>query len=146
MTPKSNQQQGKDPQTSQSEQLNTGWIKNGIDEQAIKWAEEFGKELNTGNDKQKLSTSQLRKFFGAIRRLQSKGFNYNSDKREILRLKPMLAYAKGKAEERNKGNKIALFYQEISKAIDAVKDENTFTNFIDLVEAIVAYHKAAGGK
>ena len=119
--------------------INTSWIKDGITKEAIEWAKKFGEELNEGKSEEKLTTSQIRKFFGALRNLQLKGYN----QRELLRLKVMLAYATGKAK---KNNRIKDFYKEIATAIDAVTDEKTFNNLVDIVEATVAYHKAAGGE
>ena len=55
-------------------------------------------------------------------------------------LKPKLAYAVGRAD---RNSKIKDFYLTISNLMDLVKDEKTFKNFIQVFEAIVAYHKAA---
>ena len=85
----------------------------------------------------KLTTSQLRKFFGEVKKQQT----------EFILLKPKLAYAVGRAKDQNA--KINDFYHVISKAIDCVKadthedSEKRFHNFIKVFEAIVAYHKAA---
>ena len=55
-------------------------------------------------------------------------------------LKPKLAYAVGRADGKNK---IVDFYKVISEAMSHVKDEAQFRNFVQIFEAIVAYHKAA---
>ena len=93
--------------------------------------------------KNKLTTNQLRKFFGEVKRLQMQGF----DKSSLLMLKPKLAYAVGRANKDNNQNspqpKINDFYRVISDAIDKVQDENNFKNFIQIFEAIVAYHKVS---
>lgn len=142
--------------------LNKDWVINGIDSSAIKWAERFGHHLadknirnNSGKKQQKeykgkmedisvahLTTSQLRKFFGEVRRIQNdlrlqKGEHL--DIQDIHLLKPRLAYQVGR--EKDKQAKIKDFYEQMSIAIDAVNSKTSFFNFIRLLEAIVAYHK-----
>ena len=85
----------------------------------------------------KLTTSQLRKFFGEVKRQQMSGY----DETDFVLLKPKLAYAVGRAKDANA--KINDFYFVISKAIDNVNSELQFKNFIKVFVAIVAYHKAA---
>ena len=115
---------------------------------SVDFAERFGKYLginDTFQDKNgreksldnKLTTSQLRKFFGEVKRQQMEGY----DTTRFILLKPKLAYAVGRAKERNA--KINDFYFVISNAIDRVRNEQQFKNFILIFEAIVAYHKVA---
>lgn len=85
----------------------------------------------------KLTTSQLRKFFGEVKRQQMSGY----EQTDFVLLKPKLAYAVGRAKDANA--KINDFYYVISNAIDNVSTEEHFKNFIKVFEAIVAYHKAA---
>ena len=85
----------------------------------------------------KLTTSQLRKFFGEVKRQQMSGY----DETNFVLLKPKLAYAVGRAKAPNA--KINDFYKVIANAIDKVHNEQQFKNFIKIFEAIVAYHKAA---
>lgn len=85
----------------------------------------------------KLTTNQLRKFFGEVKRQQMSGY----DVTDFVLLKPKLAYAVGRAKDENA--KINDFYWVISRAIDEVHNEHQFSNFIKIFEAIVAYHKAA---
>ena len=85
----------------------------------------------------KLTTNQLRKFFGEVKRQQMEGFNET----DFILLKPKLAYAVGRAKDPKA--KINDFYLVIANAIDRVKNEKQFKNFIQIFEAIVAYHKAA---
>lgn len=118
----------------------------------VDFAEKFGtylgtdeKGINPRNGRSttiaaKLTTSQLRKFFGEVKRQQMNGY----DETDFVLLKPKLAYAVGRAD---KNSKISDFFNVISKAIDLVlKSPNqklAFENFIQIFEAIVAYHKAA---
>jgi CRISPR-associated protein Csm2 len=85
----------------------------------------------------KLTTSQLRKFFGEIKRQQMEGYNPT----DFVLLKPKLAYAVGRRTDEYA--KITYFYEVIADAIDKVKKEEHFKNFIKIFEAIVAYHKVA---
>lgn len=89
----------------------------------------------------KLSTSQIRKFFGSIKRIQA---SFDKSKGEILLLEPKLAYAMG----RDKGkSKIKDLYTLLSPMIREIKEDKAkFQNFVSVLEAIVAYHKAAGGE
>lgn len=113
----------------------------------VEFAEKFGHYLGTDEmvldskfgkmkkAKGKLTTNQLRKFFGEVKRQQMQGYNET----QFVLLKPKLAYAVG----RDKGTtKIKDFYNVMTNAIDLVKDEQSFQNFIMVFEAIVAYHKA----
>lgn len=88
-------------------------------------------------DRAKLTTNQLRKFFGEVKRQQMSGYNET----DFVLLKPKLAYAVGRAKDPKA--KINDFYHVISSAIDQVYDEESFKRFIKIFEAIVAYHKAA---
>lgn len=91
--------------------------------------------------KEAMSTSQIRRFFGAIKRIQA---DFDHLKGEVILLEPKLAYAVG----RDQGNsKIVEFYKEISPLLKVInEDEKKFKNFVSIVEAIVAYHKVHGGK
>ncbi len=132
--------------------FNTNWISNGIEKQTIKWAEEFAKNRliirndrgrNQGrvNKDSSLTTSQIRKFFGEVKRIEALGYDENTT--DVLMLKPKLAYAAGRKS--NPRHAIHIFYKEIGKALDYVTNKEQFDNLIKILEAIVAYHKAAGG-
>lgn len=134
------------------------WIQVQIVEETTEWAKGFGEELNqpekeinqkTGKEfvkRKALSTSQLRKFFGELKRLET---DFERKSTEIVMLKPMLAYAVG----RDKGEtKISDFNEVLVRAIDSIRNsenrplEADFKRFVKLFEAIVAYHKFYGGK
>lgn len=143
-------------------------IRNEITDETIRFAERFGKHLaipktvettyinkKTGKEEKskktiekELTSSQLRKFFGEVKRQQMTGYVESS----FVLLKPKLAYAVGRAKsDSNKYEyyKIQDLYDVLAKAIDIVINKNTvdqnkaFRNFISIFEAIVAYHKAA---
>lgn len=118
-----------------------------ITQKTVKFAEEFGAHLAYKADrfdKTCLTTSQLRKFFGEVKRQQLMGYNPTS----FTMLKPKLAYAVGRAKQNTKGYlKIEDFYRVMADAIDKVEQapdkKKAFKNFITAFEAIVAYHKAS---
>lgn len=126
-------------------------IQNKVTDVTVQFAEEFGKYLAVDDfDAEPLTTSQLRKFFGEVKRQQMmREFNET----EFTMLKPKLAYAVGRAKQngkKNKAQKIEDFYNVITDAIDKVLNSTdrpkAFKNFITAFEAIVAYHKAAEKK
>ncbi|HAG16172.1 MAG TPA: type III-A CRISPR-associated protein Csm2 [Bacteroidales bacterium] len=121
------------------------WVTTQINSDTVNWASEFGRKLaknkldNRGQEirDSKLTTSQLRKFFGEVKRQQALGFNST----DFILLKPKLAYAVGRTKKAD--SCLHDFYKVMSLAIDTVKDEKHFKNFIKIFESIVAYHKAA---
>lgn len=111
---------------------------------AVEFAEELAKEIVSNY----MTTSQIRNFFGEVRRIQMKGIK--NEKVAFLLLKPKLAYAAKRHD--NKG--IRQFKDIITKSheiVMEVKDDEKkflerFKNFVDFLEAILAYHKVHGGK
>ena len=127
------------------DKLNTDWITNGITKESIIWAEKFAGHLakkppRGSREPSELTTSQLRKFFGELKRIQAIG--YEKKKVDFAMLKAKLAYASGRSISHNKPGKIEDFRTELSNGIDKVETDNHFKNFVNLTEAIVAYHKA----
>ena len=112
----------------------------------VQFAERFGKYLAEKEDQaEPLTTTQLRRFFGEVKRQQLTGY----DATEFVMLKPKLAYAVGRAKQngkRGKHQKIEDFYMVMAHAIDNVESSpdkpKAFKNFITAFEAIVAYHKS----
>lgn len=114
----------------------------------VNFAEQFGKYLATKDESTRedpLTTTQLRRFFGEVKRQQMTEFNET----EFVMLKPKLAYAVGRAKQSGrKGShqKIEDLYLVLSDAIDNVISSPNKAlardNFIKAFEAIVAYHKA----
>ncbi len=145
------------------EYIKVEYIRDGITEETVKFAERLGKHLakdgkhyetrfNSNEKKEKsvpveeskLTTSQLRKFFGEVKRQQMMGYKESS----FVLLKPKLAYAVGRVKDGKKYYKIQDLYNVLANAIDVVVSaetedkEKAFKNFISIFEAIVAYHKA----
>lgn len=88
----------------------------------------------------KVSTSQLRKFFGALKRIQA---DFDQMKGEVILLDAQLAYAVGRDISNGKqATKIKEFYDLIGPLLRAIQeDKKKFKNFVNVFEAIVAYHK-----
>lgn len=125
------------------------WLTEGIDQTAIAYAEKFGEYLANN----KLSTSQIRNVFGEVKRIQMKGRDNFADV-DVLLLKPKLAYAR--ARRAGIGNEAAQSAESLQKVLssgidqiftgDVSKKYDRFENFANFFEAVLAYHKANGGK
>ena len=135
------------------------WITKEITDEAIRYAHDFAKHLAKEHDEEDedgkvsvaLTTSQLRKFFGAVKSLQIAGVSQS--KTDLVMLKPKLAYAKGRVKQNKPGvdsYRISDFCDVMTEAIDYViksrdtEMERSFKNFVNFFEAVVAYHKVYG--
>lgn len=95
-------------------------------------AEALGRKLA-----KKLKTSQIRKVYGAVKKIQmSDAFNRN----DLIMLKPKLAYAAARKSE------VEDLKDTLTQAINHVDNSDKFKNFVDFFEAILAYHRAYGGE
>lgn len=124
--------------------FNPDWVTGDspIDDKVVNWTNSFGKHLAPQRkyDRDALSTSQIRKFFGEVKRIQSA---FDKKGNEVPLLKAKLAYAVGRA---NRSSKIKDFYEQVSSGITAVKTEDDFNRFVNICESIVAFHKYYGGQ
>lgn len=130
-------------------EFKTDWIKNEIDESTVTFAEQFGNHLCDKQSDGKLSkaamtTSQIRNIFGEIKRIQAKG--YLENKPSFLLIRPKIAYAEARAKAKQINSRMIDFRKVMDKAHLAVSSEKQFQNFVDFLEATLAYHKAAGGR
>lgn len=137
------------------------WISKKIDTDCIEFAEKFGDYLA----KNGLTTSQIRNVFGELKRIELKANieiikdeegkkqkifkdNIFEEETAFLLLKPKIAYA----AKRKGGDAMNKFKEEIDKAHKATFKENkevdagSFKRFCEFFEAILAYHKASGGR
>lgn len=113
------------------------WITNEASRDAVEYAEEMGKFMaNKG-----LTNSKIRSIYGEIKRIQMGGFE--NEKSSFCLLKPKVAYALGR-DDKNEGLK--LFKKIFDKASELVDNQKKYQNFCNLIEAILAYHKAYGGR
>ncbi|MBD1826791.1 type III-A CRISPR-associated protein Csm2 [Microcoleus sp. FACHB-61] len=126
--------------------LKDGQLRNYEIRQLVKEAELLGTYLK----EQELKTNQIRKFLDAVKRLkvklaQDKKESFSVIEDELFLLKPKLAYAAVRQQDR-RSNPVKPLSDVISEAIDKVKDSPDFYRLVQLIESIIAYHKAAGGK
>ncbi len=118
------------------------WVGNEINKETISFADAFGKFIAENE----LTTSQIRIAFGELRKIQMNGFN--QEKTSFLMLKAKLAYA---VKRHNKPG-LTEFYNLFSKTYDEVDTNNVvsgskqFDNLLQIIEAVLAYHKYHGGK
>ncbi len=109
----------------------------------VEWGEKIAQKLRNED----LTSSQIRNLFSQVRRIELSWFSNDeaeSQRRysELLRLKPRIAYQAARA-----GKAVQLLADVLIPAIDCVDgNRDYFQNFVDFFEAILAYHKALGGK
>jgi CRISPR-associated protein Csm2 len=118
-------------------QYNPEWITKGANRELVKYAENSGKFMAEN----KLTNSKIRSIYGEIKRIQMGEFE--KEKSAFILLKPKVAYALGR-DGNNEGLK--LFKLIFDRSSQDVADRKSFTNFCNFMEAILAYHKANGGK
>ena len=137
-----------------NQKMNPDWIQNGITDEAVEWTKSFGEFLQTDDSRNRgtkpLTTSQIRKFFGELKRIQADPQKYRE---EIPMLKAKLAYAVGREASTYRGQltyktKIKEFYEELELGINSIRKENSndLIRFVKIVESTVAFHKFYGGK
>jgi len=131
------------------------WVtkENAIDDAVVNWTNSFGNFLTKKKEDSRdwknninpLTTSQIRKFFGELKRIQA---DFDNKKGQVPLLKAKLAYAVGRdmGPKRAK-SKIKEFYEELTVGIEAVnQNKKNYARFVSIVESIVAFHKLHGGK
>jgi CRISPR-associated protein Csm2 len=114
-------------------------------ELTVRTAETLGKQLAEA----KLTTSQIRAVFGEVRQIEGMWSSSMDDKtkqqakRRLILLKPKMAYRARKEQGRGVEQLVGV----LSPAVDLVNnDDANFARFVEFFEAILAYHKANGGK
>lgn len=121
--------------------------------QALMTADESGAELVAFAQqtaevlvKQNLTRSQIRTIFTEVRQIEAAWGNKPDAARRLSMLKPKLAYQAARS------NSVDHLREVLSDAIDevlkatAAKRDQTFARFVELFEAILAYHRAQGGR
>ena len=102
-------------------------------ENFIALSEQFGKFCARNN----ISTSQIRAIFQVVKRLPE---SFETSKNELNLLRPRLAYQRGRFPQ------LSSLTDVIDSLIKKVKNDETLKGFKQFFEAIIAYHKAYGGK
>ncbi len=136
------QYQGNIPRTPSPEwerTFNADWIKKSITKECIEYTKDFGKFLSDKREGN-LTTSQIRMVYGELKRIQMKGFE--KEQTAFLLLRPKMAYA----DKRNESNGLKELKKVFDKAYQYVETSQHFYNFMNFMEATLAYHKAFGGK
>lgn len=115
-------------------------------EEIVREAESVAQQLA---QKDRVKTGQIRNFYSGITRMRTEYTSGNKENihRQLVMLKPKLAYAAGRQLAVK-----ATFYPKMRDAVDGVlqalpEDKNrAYDNFFMFVESIVAYHKFYGGE
>ncbi len=98
----------------------------------------------------KLKTTQIRKFLDAVNRLKAKisGMTQLPEdvKAELHLLRPKLAYAAARQATNSNSGPVEPLKRVLEAALKMDMDMEDFSRLVQLIEAIIAYHKAAGGK
>lgn len=113
-------------------------------QKTVEWAQRLAKALKAAE----LKSSQLRNIFGQVRQIEmswplndeQSGYAGQAN-RDLILLKPKLAYQAERVPA------VVALAEVLAMGIDLVEGNRMyFQRFVDFFEAILAYHKAEGGK
>ena len=143
----SRQRDGRDRGSSNRDQSNytlpSGVIEDGGDT-LVNAAEKLGNEISHRD--RGITTSQIRKVYSAVKKIQTKGqTDEKFQPNDLILLKPKLAYVAARAPRAREASTKKL-QSALTQAINRVDNSTKFKNFVDFFEATLAYHKAAGGQ
>lgn len=122
-----------------------GGLQNYKISQLVEDSEDLGELLF----RKKLKTNQIRKFLDNIKRFKvefarnKKDFDANKDQLNILRYH--LAYLAARQAKNDDPGPVEPLKKVLESAIKGVNELEDFERLVQLIEAIIAYHKAAGG-
>lgn len=94
------------------------------------------KEFGEGLAKNRVKTSQIRKIYSEVQKIHSMD---KDNQMRLQMLRPKLAYLKGRHIN------LSDLHDNFDKIIANIKTTEQLENFKNFFEAILAYHKAAGG-
>ena len=110
-------------------------------------ADALGRELK----KNGLTTSQIRALFGEVRQIEAQWSMGKENRQRALRrfilLKPKMAYRARKERVQAVQDLVAVLTPAVDEVLNSREEEQdrNFRHFVEFFEAILAYHKAAGG-
>lgn len=140
------QQKAAATQNEKPANIDNAILDDGIKANNIENLKAWGRYFADNNGGKKVSTSQLRKFFGEIKRIQA---DFDNCKMDLILLDPKIAYAVGRTKKdarQGESVKIEDFYKQMTPLISKInEDQAKFKRFVQVCEAIVAYHKQYGG-
>jgi CRISPR-associated protein Csm2 len=108
------------------------------------WGQKIGKALQRD-----LKAAQIRNIFGKVRQIEmnwSSGGSAQVAQRDLILLKPKLRY---QSERKREVESLAMLLIDAIDLVDAADEyeaRDKFQRFVDFFEAILAYHKAEGGR
>lgn len=118
-------------------------------ETLVRTAEQLGGELKDAG----LATNQIRSLFGEVRQIQAQwgigGDSRQRAARRLVLLKPKMAYRARRERGRAVQDLVSVLDPALTIVIsekDEKKQDDDFGRFVEFFEAILAYHRAAGGK
>lgn len=137
------------PQTPVPDRQEIDQIIGGDVEKLVTWADRLGRGLAQN---ERLTTAQVRSFFGTVRQIEAEvqpgeAELQDTTYRKLVLLKPKLAYQAQREINNRKGEGVLRLSEVLAPAIESVgRDAECFRHFVEFFEAILAYHKAAGGR
>lgn len=115
-------------------------------EMLVSYSDQLAEQLKDDD----LGTSQIRNIFSEVRRIESMWRSEGQGEaalRRLVLLKPKMAYqAARESKVRNLVKCLDEAIGYVEKAENLEQKEQRFNKFVELFEAILAYHKAKGGK
>ncbi|MDR3063035.1 MAG: type III-A CRISPR-associated protein Csm2 [Methanobrevibacter sp.] len=106
------------------------------------YADLIAKEFSgRGGDNKVLNTNQLRKFFGAIRDIESKEGDWEDIESQFYLLKPKLAVSAGRKLIPKKFHELMMTSMNKVDIGDSEVNLENFKTLVNFLEAIVAYRK-----
>lgn len=107
------------------------------------YADKIAKNFSKGrDDSQKLNSNQLRKFFGAIRDIESKDGDWEEIEPQFYLLKPKLAVSVGRKLIPKDFHKLMMAcMKKVDVGDDVGEKMKNFKTLVYFLEAIVAYSK-----
>ncbi len=110
---------------------------------------EWGEKLGSALAKD-LASAQIRNIFGMVRQIEMnwmQGSDEGAARRSMILLKPKLRYqAERKNEVRDLAEVLGGAIDLVDRDGDNLSAREKYERFVEFFEAILAYHKAAGGK